>query len=110
MKVGLITVRAFRGWVFLGIAVVVATGVACDISESPVMPVAMTIGKRNVTTDVLKKDLNLLRIDMGIPDQDVKGALEPLLDRMVDHYLILEYGRNRGIFLAFPSKKKPRIA
>ncbi|MBW1943073.1 MAG: peptidylprolyl isomerase [Deltaproteobacteria bacterium] len=92
--------RTFRGWIFLCIAVMAAAGVACDISESPVMPVAMTIGKRNVPVDVLKRDLNLLRIDMGIPDRDVGEALEPLLDRMVDRYLILEYGRDRGIFLS----------
>lgn len=92
--------RTFRGWVFLGIAVMAAAGAACDISEGPVTPVAMTIGKRNVPVDVLKRDLNLLRIDMGIPEQDAREALDPLLDRLVDHYLILEYGRNRGIFLS----------
>ncbi len=95
-----LTAGLFRGWFSLVMAVVFAMGAACDIPESPVPPVAMTIGERNIPADVLKRDLELLRIDMGIPDQHTKEVLEPLLNRMVDHYLILEYGRTRGITLS----------
>jgi parvulin-like peptidyl-prolyl isomerase len=70
---------------------------ACGIFDRSDEKVAITVGKRNVTPDELKRDIKFITFEMGIPDQTVKNVLQPLVDRMVDHYLILEYGKEKGI-------------
>jgi parvulin-like peptidyl-prolyl isomerase len=70
---------------------------ACGIFDRSDEKVAITVGKRNVTPDELKRDIKFITFEMGIPDQSVKNVLQPLVDRMVDHYLILEYGKEKGI-------------
>ena len=70
---------------------------ACGIFDRSDEKVVITVGKRNVTPDELKKDIKFITFEMGIPDQSVKNVLQPLVDRMVDHFLILEYGKEKGI-------------
>lgn len=70
---------------------------ACGILDRSDEKVVITVGKRNVTPDELKKDIKFITFEMSIPDQSVKNVLQPLVDRMVDHYLILEYGKDKGI-------------
>ncbi len=70
---------------------------ACGIFDRSDEKVVITVGKRNVTPDELKRDIKFITFEMSIPDQSVKNVLQPLVDRMVDHYLILEYGKEKGI-------------
>ncbi|MEE9609905.1 MAG: peptidylprolyl isomerase [Desulfatiglandales bacterium] len=70
---------------------------ACGIFDRSDEKVVITVGKRNVTPDELKTDIKFVTFEIGIPDQSVKNVLKPLVDRVVDHYLILEYGKEKGI-------------
>jgi peptidyl-prolyl cis-trans isomerase C len=44
---------------------------------------------------------------MGVTDQEVNYVIDPLVSKLVDHYLILEYGRQNGITV---SEKELEIA
>lgn len=58
------------------------------------------IGERHITENDLKKDIKRLTLEMGLSDQKVSQFMDPLVHKIVDHYLILEYGRDKGINLA----------
>jgi parvulin-like peptidyl-prolyl isomerase len=70
---------------------------ACNILDSSEEKVAITVGERKITTDELKRDIRYMTSEMGVTDEGVRYVIDPLLSKLVDHYLVLEYGRQRGI-------------
>lgn len=76
---------------------VVLFGAACGLLDRPEQKTVITVGSRNVTTDELKRDLKRMTFDLEIMGHEMQSLLDPLLDKLVDHYLILEYGRQEGI-------------
>jgi peptidyl-prolyl cis-trans isomerase C/foldase protein PrsA len=87
--------------VFLSVFVLVSVVLsACNISEHPDEAVVVTIGERNITAEVLQRDIKRLTLDMGIADQELEPVAKPLIDKIVEHYLILEYGRKAGIHVS----------
>jgi parvulin-like peptidyl-prolyl isomerase len=73
---------------------------ACNILDSSEEKVAIIVGERQITTDELKRDIRYMTSDMGVTDEGVRYVIDPLLSKLVDHYLVLEYGRQRGITLS----------
>jgi len=59
--------------------------------------VAIVVGSRQITTDQLKKDMEFISADMDLPDHDRNRIRKQLLELVIDHYLVLEYGRKMGI-------------
>jgi peptidyl-prolyl cis-trans isomerase C len=80
---------------------------ACNILDRSEENVAITVGERNITTDELKRDIKYITSGMGVTDQEVNYVIDPLVSKLVDHYLILEYGRQNGITV---SEKELEIA
>ncbi len=70
---------------------------ACNILDRSEENVAITVGERNITTDELKRDIKYMTSEMGVTAEGIKYVIDPLLSKLVDHYLVLEYGRQRGI-------------
>ena len=70
---------------------------ACGVFDPPDKRVVITVGKRNVYEDELKRDIRRLTFEVGINDEDIKDLILPLVNRIIDHYLILEYGKAKGI-------------
>jgi peptidyl-prolyl cis-trans isomerase C len=70
---------------------------ACDILDKPADNVVIIVGERGITTDELKRDIQYLTSGMGVTEEGVKHIIDPLVSKLVDHYLILEYGRQRNI-------------
>jgi len=73
---------------------------ACNILDRSEQKIVITVGERDITTDELKRDIKFITSGMGVTDQGVKYVLDPLVSKLVDHYLILEYGRQRGITIS----------
>ena len=71
-----------------------------ELFESPEEKTVITVGKREISIGELKKDIKRFTSEMGITEQGVEQVLEPLVNRIIDHYLILEYGRENGIFIS----------
>jgi parvulin-like peptidyl-prolyl isomerase len=77
--------------------VLMLLGAACGLVDHSDQKTVITVGSRNVTTDELKRDLKRMTFDLEIVGHEMGTLLDPLLDKLVDHYLILEYGRQQGI-------------
>ncbi len=73
---------------------------ACNILDRSEEKVVIIVGERDITTDELKRDIKYITSGMGVTDQGVKYVIDPLVSKLVDHYLILEYGRQRGITIS----------
>jgi peptidyl-prolyl cis-trans isomerase C len=83
--------------VFL-IVLAVSFGVsACNILDTSEEKVVIIVGERDITTDELKRDIKYLTSEMGVTDEGLRYVIDPLLNKLVDHYLVLEYGRQNGI-------------
>jgi parvulin-like peptidyl-prolyl isomerase len=70
---------------------------ACSNVDRSAERVVITIGERNITKDRLKKDIKRITLEMGILDQGIKHLIPVLTSRIIDNYLILEYGKANGI-------------
>jgi parvulin-like peptidyl-prolyl isomerase len=83
---------------FFFLALAISFGLsACNILDRSEEEVVITVGARSITPDELKRDIKYITSGMGVTDQGVKHVIDPLVSKLVDHYLILEYGRQRGI-------------
>jgi peptidyl-prolyl cis-trans isomerase C len=83
--------------VFL-IVLAVSFGVsACNILDTSEEKVVIIVGERDITTDELTRDIKYLTSEMGVTDEGLRYVIDPLLNKLVDHYLVLEYGRQNGI-------------
>jgi parvulin-like peptidyl-prolyl isomerase len=71
-----------------------------DLFERPEEKTVITVGKREISIGELNQDIKRFTAEMGITDQGVEQIIRPLVNRIVDHYLILEYGRERGIIIS----------
>lgn len=85
---------------FLVLAISLGSSVACNILDSSDEKVVIIVGKSKITADELKRDIKYITSGMGVTEQGVKFVIDPLVSKLVDHYLILEYGRQRGITLS----------
>lgn len=81
-------------WALLFTAMLTA---ACGPGDHPKPKAVITVGSRSITSEEVRRDLRRLTFDMEIFGHDMDSLLDPLLDRLLEHYLILEYGRQQGI-------------
>ena len=97
MAVTTVVVILKRHFYLLIIACLSISG--CGIYEKPAEKTVITVGKQEITAGDLTRDIKRFVSQMGIPSQRAKEILDPLVNRMVDQYLILEYGREQGIVI-----------
>lgn len=79
----------------LVVSLVLSTG--CGGTKDPGDRVALGVGTREITARQLERDLKRIRFEMGLGGQKAGPITESLVDRVVDHYLILEYGLKNHI-------------
>ena len=73
---------------------------ACDLFDRSEERAMITVGERIVNEAELKRDLIDMTSGMGLTDQSVKEIMDSLIDRLVDDYLVLEYGRQNSITIS----------
>ena len=81
------------GLLFIGFVL----AIGCGERKDPKNRVALGVGDREITVRQLEKDLKRIRFEMGIEGQEAGRLMEGLVDRVIDHYLILEYGRKHQV-------------
>jgi parvulin-like peptidyl-prolyl isomerase len=67
---------------------------AFDRSEESVV---VRVGDREITKKEFVRDIQIEANRVGVSGPDIKGILKPLIKKMVDEYLILEFGEREGI-------------
>jgi parvulin-like peptidyl-prolyl isomerase len=84
--------RANWGIVFLLFVVA-----ACDMLGGPRDKVAIRVGDSKITLSQVRRDMEEFGVDMGLKWEEVHPMLDQLLNRLVERYLILAYGREKRI-------------
>jgi parvulin-like peptidyl-prolyl isomerase len=70
---------------------------ACGLFDQPDQKIVMSVGPRKITVKELKTDLRRAAFEAGVTVEGQEQLLEALVQQVLDHYLILEYGRQQGI-------------
>jgi parvulin-like peptidyl-prolyl isomerase len=70
---------------------------SCDSFEQPQEKVLLRVGEREITVAALNKEIKRMTYEMEMTGRLAEGLLEPLLESLIERYLILEYGREQGI-------------
>lgn len=73
---------------------------ACGAPGGADEGVVITVGKRGFTTEEVRKDLRRMTSDLDMADQGKKHVHEGLVNLVVDHYLVQEYGMEKGIVVS----------
>lgn len=73
--------------------------VSCTTTNQAEDSIVMIVGERTVTGREFKRDMDRLMNGFGVSDKDLPSFLDPLLEEVIESYLILEYGREHGITL-----------
>jgi peptidyl-prolyl cis-trans isomerase C len=84
----------------LFVPVMVLLLAACGLADHSHDRTVITVGNRKVSSDEARRDLKRMTFDMDIGTQDLQTDIEPFLSKLIDYYLILEYGRQKGIKLS----------
>jgi len=66
--------------------------IACHPFKHSEEKAVITVGSRNITKAELKKDIENIRDEMGISDRDLEQGITPVINKIVEKYLIMEYG------------------
>jgi parvulin-like peptidyl-prolyl isomerase len=78
-------------------AIIALTLSACGLFEQPEERVVITVGTQNITVKELKKDLRRVALETEGTDEGQEQPIEALTQRVIDRYLILQYGKQQGI-------------
>ena len=88
-----------KGFLYITVAIFILIS-ACDLISHSRENVVITVGKRDMTADELKRDIKRMTLRMGITDQEIVYVLRPLINKIIDDYLIMEYSRKKGITIS----------
>ena len=72
----------------------VAAFPACELFERPAEKPVLTVGDRKITLEELKAQRKRMAFEA---EGTRKERLDSFVERVVDHYLILEYGKEQGL-------------
>jgi peptidyl-prolyl cis-trans isomerase C len=72
----------------------------CDLFEKDKNDSVLIIGSRHITPDELKKDMAFMTLGMGVSKVLLSPLRDQLIEQIIDHYLIIEYGRENTITLS----------
>ncbi len=70
---------------------------ACGVVDQRDGRAVVTVGKRNLSADELKREMKRFLADLEAVAEDKAELKRVLVERVVDHCRILEYGREKGI-------------
>lgn len=75
-------------------AALLAVCSACDVLDRPSEKVVISVGSREITPEDLKTQRKRMAFE---PDGTSKEGFDSFIERVVDHYLILEYGKQQSL-------------
>jgi len=86
--------------IFCFIVVFCLTVSACGVFDRSEEEIVIIVGERTINESELKKDIMYITSGMGLTEQAVKEVFDSLIVKLVDHYLVLEYGRQSDITIS----------
>ena len=70
---------------------------ACQVFNHSDQEVIITVGDTNITKAELRKDIVDVTDEMGLTDNDLDFGIRPVINKIVEKYLIMEYGKEMEI-------------
>ena len=67
---------------------------ACEVFDRPAEKVVLSVGTRKITPEDLKAQRKRMAFEL---DGTGKEGFDSFIERVADHYLILEYGKQQGV-------------
>jgi parvulin-like peptidyl-prolyl isomerase len=86
--------RAIPKGLLFAFAAVLAAWPACELFEWPAGGVVLSVGSQKVTLEDLKVQRKRMAFE---PEGTGEERLDSFIERVVDHYLILEYGKQQNL-------------
>ncbi len=78
------------------------SGAACDLLSPAGEQVAIRVGERKISVDRVRRDIERICTEMELSAEEIRPVLGPIVDRVVERYVILAYGAERGITVSEP--------
>jgi parvulin-like peptidyl-prolyl isomerase len=72
---------------------------ACDPLQPSQDPFAIRVGDTGITLETVRRDVEVMSEQLGLSKEEIGPVLDHLIERLVEKYLILAYGRDQGITL-----------
>ncbi len=85
---------------FLAIIILFSTVFSCDLLNNSKANIIITVGQREIAEDELKTDVKRITFEMGITDQEARLGMQALVNKVIDDYLIMEYGKENKITIS----------
>jgi peptidyl-prolyl cis-trans isomerase C len=70
---------------------------ACHLFNHSDEKFVLTVGSRNITRTELNKDISGITNEMGLTNEELKQEIKPVVGKIVEKYLIMEYGKEMDI-------------
>lgn len=72
----------------------------CGLFDPAEDNVGIVVGSTHITTNKLKTDMEFISAGMEVPDQQRDQLRNKLVAQCIEHYLIMEYGKQNGITIS----------
>ena len=89
--------QGYKKWLFLSLCLIALSPLGCGLFDRKEDKIVIVAGSRSVTTDELKKDLEFIGSGMAVSSLLQDQIINQLIERLIDQYLIIEYGREQGL-------------
>ena len=89
--------QVYKKWLFLGLCLIAFSPLGCGLFDQKEDKIVIVAGSRSVTTDELKKDLEFIGSGIDVSSLLQNQVINRLVERLIDQYLIIEYGREQGL-------------
>lgn len=66
---------------------------ACHLFNNSDQKIVITVGSTNITKGELRKDIVDIMDEMGLSDHDLEFGIRAVINKIVEKYLIMEYGK-----------------
>jgi parvulin-like peptidyl-prolyl isomerase len=70
---------------------------ACDLMSPSKDQIAIRVGEQSFTLDAVQEDVERISEEMELKTGEIRPVFEPLVERLVERYVLLAYGAEQGI-------------
>jgi peptidyl-prolyl cis-trans isomerase C len=73
---------------------------ACQIFDGSDGKAVITVGKTGISKAALRAEIGGIISQMGMTDEEAKTAIKPIIEKITEKYLIMEYAKEQGITIS----------
>jgi peptidyl-prolyl cis-trans isomerase C len=89
--------RLLKPFQIVSVLIIIFSLSACRLFNHSDKKVVITVGSINITKAELNKNIDEIKDEMGISDEELNAGIRPIINKIVEKYLIMEYGNEMGI-------------